>query len=61
VKSWEAHRLSGIGDFGLQEVVEATIDLVRNRVQQLAALREVHPSPRTGKRGACCAHCGVHL
>jgi len=54
-------RLAGVGQFGGQEVVEAAVDLVGHRVQQLGALDHAHLAPLALERGTARGHGGVDL
>ena len=54
-------RLAGVGDFGVQELGEAPIDLVGHRVHEFAALRDVHAAPRPVERRVRGLHRGVDL
>ena len=55
----KAHRLAGIGHFGLQEVIEAPIDLIAHRVQQLRALGDIELAPGPFERSTSRTHRGL--
>ena len=48
----ERDRLAGVGDLGLEELVEALVDAGGDLEQQLAALRHRHLAPRALERPA---------
>ena len=54
-------RLPGIRHFGVEEILETAVDFVGDRIQELAALCDVHGGPRALKSRARCLDGGVNL
>ncbi len=57
----QRQRLAGVGHLGLQEVVEAAVDLVGHRVEQFRPFDHTHVAPVALERGARGADRGIHL
>lgn len=55
----QRQRLAGVGDFGLQEVVEAPFDFLRYRLQQLGPATDGHATPFALESGTRGLHRGI--
>lgn len=57
----EADRLAGVGHFRFEESVEALVDLVRHRIEHVAALGRRELAPRAVERRPRGAHGGIDV